>query len=53
MEECPKCLGVGEVYEPIENNVKECKLCEGEGVVEYFIVDAYDPLDEEWREQYE
>lgn len=50
MEECPKCLGIGEVYTPIDNDVKECELCKGKGVVDEYKVDAYDPLEEEWKE---
>lgn len=45
--ECPKCLGKGEVYSPLDDYVIECKLCDGLGLVSERKADLYDPIADE------
>jgi len=33
MNECPKCLGTGDVYNALEDNMISCSLCKGNGKV--------------------
>lgn len=42
--ECPKCLGLGELYSQIEDNMIKCNLCKGKMDVEEEIADLYDPV---------
>ena len=45
--ECPKCLGEGEYYSPLEDTVTECSLCKGKKVVSEKLADTYDPIADE------
>lgn len=47
--ECPKCLGVGLVFNPSNETEKNCSLCKGEGTVDEDMY--YDPLED--IEEYE
>lgn len=49
MNECPKCLGIGLVFNPSENGVIECSLCKGEGIIDENI--CYNPLEDEEYEE--
>ena len=49
--ECPKCLGIGEVFDPIEENEVRCNLCRGKGKVSEEIADSYNPLEDLLREE--
>jgi len=42
--ECPKCLGLGVVFEPNIENDEQCKLCNGKGKTEQLMADSFDPL---------
>ncbi len=33
MKECPKCLGTGDIYNPLEDNIISCSLCKNKGKV--------------------
>lgn len=39
--ECPNCLGIKEEYNKRTKKVRPCTLCNGEGVVDEVISDAY------------
>ena len=41
IEECPHCLGVGEEINSKKTGSKTCKLCNGTGVVDNIISDAF------------
>ena len=45
--ECPKCLGEGKYYNPLEDNVVQCNLCKGSGKVSEKLADTYDPIADE------
>ena len=45
--ECPKCLGEGEYYSPLDDNVTKCSLCKGEGKITARLADTYDPIADE------
>ena len=45
--ECPKCLGEGYHYDAREDQMVECKLCEGLGLVSERKADLYDPIADE------
>jgi hypothetical protein len=45
--ECPKCLGEGEVYNPINDGIMICPLCKGKKEVEEKLADLYDPIADE------
>jgi excinuclease UvrABC ATPase subunit len=45
--ECPKCLGEGEVYDPINNTSITCNLCKGKKNLEEKLADLYDPIADE------
>lgn len=40
-EECPNCLGTGEVYSRRTKKGIECNICNGNGEVESIIAEAY------------
>jgi hypothetical protein len=44
---CPKCIGEGEYYSFLEDNVIICKLCKGNKKVNNKIADCYDPVADE------
>jgi len=44
---CPKCLGQGEYYNPLEDNVTKCNLCKGVGLVNERLAETYDPIADE------
>ena len=41
IEECPNCLGIGEELKSKKTESKTCKLCNGTGVVDNIISDAF------------
>ena len=41
IEECPNCLGLGEEYDRRKKQSKTCHLCNGKGIVDEIIADAY------------
>ena len=45
--ECPKCLGEGEYYSPLEDNVIKCILCKGVGKISQKLAETYDPIADE------
>lgn len=45
--ECPKCLGEGEVYDPINDDMMACPLCKGKKFVDERLADLYDPVADE------
>jgi DnaJ-class molecular chaperone len=47
LQECPKCLGEGEYYSPLEDNVVKCSLCKGVGKISQRLAETYDPIADE------
>jgi len=45
--ECPKCLGEGTYYSPLEDNVVMCSLCKGKKTVTERLAETYDPIADE------
>lgn len=45
--ECPKCLGEGIHYSLIDQDMIECRLCNGLGLTSERIADLYDPIADE------
>lgn len=45
--ECPKCLGEGEYYSPLDDNVVQCSLCKGQQQVTEKLAELYDPIADE------
>ncbi len=45
--ECPKCLGLGEIYDINLDTVIKCTLCKGKKYVSDKIADLYDPIADE------
>lgn len=45
--ECPKCLGEGEHYSPLEDTVIACRLCKGNKVISEKLAETYDPVADE------
>jgi hypothetical protein len=45
--ECPRCLGEGEIYDPINDSSMVCPLCKGEGIIDEKLADLYDPVGDE------
>jgi hypothetical protein len=45
--ECPRCLGEGKHYSPLEDDVIDCKLCDGECEISQKLADTYDPIADE------
>ena len=45
--ECPKCLGEGEYYSPLEDNVVTCSLCKGNKEITERLAETYDPIADE------
>ena len=41
IEECPNCLGLGEEYDRRKKQSKTCHLCNGKGIVDEIIANAY------------
>lgn len=39
MEDCPKCLGTGEVF--THSKLRKCNLCEGEKIIENDLAEDY------------
>lgn len=48
MKECPKCLALKEVFNPFENDMVTCPLCNGTGEATLAQIDKYDPIDDEF-----
>ena len=42
---CPHCLGTGEEYSPVHDDVQICTLCKGDKKVTVKEKDSYDPLE--------
>lgn len=45
--ECPKCLGEGKYYNSLNDDVVDCNLCKGIGIVLEKTAELYDPMADE------